>query len=714
MDKNVCGDDLDLNELQLLTGDELFLTIDHTSQLGRELVAFGAGIETSKAKIQECKKFIVTSKENIKEMQENDLENKTSRTQVLIAELIEGNTNRITLSKINITDETEKVRKSAMEIEKLIIMISLAHENMRNKITYVKAIGFPATHDTMFTQDLIDLVSEEEKADLLLLQEFVADIFEHATKTNNATQVKATTSAILSWTKETQLTKSKYARRSLTQVLTKRNTFARPPTDSDNEVTADQPILQAVICRIIGILASSNKEKEVLHNQDDGVTTEQSNVENTKDRRIDITVSPREEHLALVLPTMAEKTIEIKTARDDAVKFKKALKKGRSQIVGHLGKRLMYAFDFGGAGKDGRTLGVSLTHLSIEVIKMNLAQVGTGTVSLDMSTTGCVPLFGKELLTGTQCKEFVSLDTNGILLLAGALKHRTPEEFDLGASLTQVEPIFEDLKHMQYLGSGAFSNVVGFHSSGDFIKMPKSAALATSLEQEAAILRKLESIPPSSSIPIIASEISISTLRAVIRGEISTMIGLRLHGVVGVTLDRLPSDFWSTHSNGIITTVYQALEFAHKKNIYHLDVRPENIFVDVKPFPFQVMLSDWGCSVEGTTHTTLTHFRGCTPYAHDRLLGEAFTGQLDKDLDFASLTYTIHHVCAGKLKWSFPFDDPSNISIQDLEYRRQSVDKWLKSEEFKKLVPQNILENLKTACCITKKRTFMGMMSFFG
>jgi hypothetical protein len=90
----------------------------------------------------------------------------------------------------------------------------------------------------------------------------------------------------------------------------------------------------------------------------------------------------------------------------------------------------MYAFDFGGAGKDGRIFGVSLTHLSIEVIQMTLAEVGTGTVSLDMSTTGCVPLFGEVLLTGTQRKEFVSLDTNGILLLAGALKHRTPEEFD--------------------------------------------------------------------------------------------------------------------------------------------------------------------------------------------------------------------------------------------------------------------------------------------
>jgi hypothetical protein len=103
-----------------------------------------------------------------------------------------------------------------------------------------------------------------------------------------------------------------------------------------------------VICRIIEILANSNNS-EVL--QEDGVTTEQyvvgSSVGNTTDRRIYITVSPSEEYLALlVLPTMVKKAIEIKTARDEDGKFNKALEKGRSQIVGHLGKRLLYAFDF--------------------------------------------------------------------------------------------------------------------------------------------------------------------------------------------------------------------------------------------------------------------------------------------------------------------------------------------------------------------------------
>jgi hypothetical protein len=103
--------------------------------------------------------------------------------------------------------------------------------------------------------------------------------------------------------------------------------------------------------------------------------------------------------------------------------------------------------------------------------------------------------------------------------------------------------------------------------------MLKSAALANILEQEAAIVTKLQSGDdgPTSNIPRLViggteeGASDISTLRIVIRGEISIMIGLRVLGVVGVTLDCLPSDFWSTNSKEIITTVYQALKFAHKK-----------------------------------------------------------------------------------------------------------------------------------------------------
>jgi hypothetical protein len=58
------------------------------------------------------------------------------------------------------------------------------------------------------------------------------------------------------------------------------------------------------------------------------------------------------------------------------------------------------------------------------------------------------------------------------------------------SSLTQVEPFETDLTEIEYLGSGAFSNVVRIGNTGEFKKMPKSAALAKSFDQEAAILEK--------------------------------------------------------------------------------------------------------------------------------------------------------------------------------------------------------------------------------
>jgi phage shock protein A len=786
MEKQASSEDFDLGSLELLTADDLFLTIDESdkssSPLGEAFKGLESNVQKLKNELVEYRRESEDLEKEIRDLQNEleDLEKETrdlktkgpaaqeatllpdslnSQIQQLIAdniktktELIKTKTELIKTNMEQIKSNTELIKsntelvKSKTKLVKgntelfgmVITATSRAHIEMRNKLTYFTSRGneslltatskiqtldgnrfYPkkapslseldayslVKKDSPFTSELIDLVSTEEKATLLLLQKFVVDIFEKATKTDDAVMVKATTNAILKWTSET--------------IVDEKTKYARPPTDRDSEATADQPILQAVICRIIETLANSNASA-VQHEQEDGATTEQSvvvsNVGNMKDRRIDTTVSPREEYLAPMLPMMVKKAIEIKTAREEEGKFNKALEKGRSQIVGHLGKRLLYAFDFGGAGKNDSALGVSLTHLSIEVIKMTLAGVGTDTVLLDMSKTGCVPLLGKESLTDAQTKGFDSMGTNGILLLAGALKYRTPQEFDLKdiSSLQQVEPTKKDLGPIEYLGSGAFSNVVGFGSTaaevfsatGEFMKLPKSAAQAKSLEQEAAILRKLESgndevIPSIPRLVIGGSNSGISTLRTVIRGEISSMIGLRLRGVVGVPLDRVQLLSWQKHSKAIIEQVYDALQFAHGKKIYHLDVRPGNIIVDASSDSCHAMLSDWGCSVDGNAQTRLKNFCGCTPYAHDRLLGNKFKGMLDPYLDFASLTYTIHHVCARQLKWSFPFDRPSNVSPADLEDRREKVNDWLSKEEERdeqqRLAP-GILEKLWTAC----------------
>jgi hypothetical protein len=62
--------------------------------------------------------------------------------------------------------------------------------------------------------------------------------------------------------------------------------------------------------------------------------------------------------MTVVLPTMIETPSDIKTAHVGESQCKKAIRKGRSQIFGHLGKWVMGAFGFGGAGQDARVVGL--------------------------------------------------------------------------------------------------------------------------------------------------------------------------------------------------------------------------------------------------------------------------------------------------------------------------------------------------------------------
>ena len=135
---------------------------------------------------------------------------------------------------------------------------------------------------------------------------------------------------------------------------------------------------------------------------------------------------------------------------------------------------------------------------------------------------------------------------------------------------------------------------------------------------------------------------------------------------------------WSKNAEYIILTVFEALKFAHSKNVYHMDVRPGNIIVvGVQEGKVNVMLSEWGSSVDGGKGMTLTKFCGCTPYAHDRLLGKKCSFKLGADLDFASLAYTIDHVETGKLQWLYEFNRPSQVTTADLKKRHAFVSKWL-------------------------------------
>ena len=567
-----------------------------------------------------------------------------------------------------------------------------------------------------FQNFLIQLVSEDKKTILKTFQKFVIDLFKVAEECKYGTNegdisVKQTIQAILEWEENTELLEEH----------TTTIPYARPSTAHDNETKVDQPIFQAVICRIIKILIEPCKQEEVkvLNDHEYGITTEKTlfNIEdaNKSDpscqhkkrsrRRIDITTQNQEEFLKVMPQIMLQTPIEIKVASDDATKFQKAVEKGKAKIIGHLSKRLQHDFDFGGIGRNASAVGVSLNLVSIEAIKMSLSGVGTDKACIETISTGCVPFLGNEFLTDKH-NAVVDRDTesNGFILLAGVLMHniRIQDQFS-EQSVSRVQDSNqaheEDWTEMNYLGSGAFSNVYKV-GEGKFLKISRAVSLEKCLGFELRILKKLNAsendcIPqlPKSFEPLVQ-------IQAVVRGEISTMKGLRLNGIIGKPLHNIMRYEWTKNRGKIIDAVYEALQYAHNKSIYHLDVRPGNIIADVTNENMcRVMLSDWGCSVRLTRkNEKMKHFRGSTPYAHDGFLGKTPSFTVNQEIDFASLAYTIDHVEQGKLRWGFEFDRPMNVTDQDKKKRRTFVTEFLNNDcDF---ISTKIVEDFKKACKI--------------
>jgi hypothetical protein len=650
-----------------------------------------------------------------------------SKTELIMSktELIAEKAGRIASNSQLIKSKMEAFKNRSNLVYAFISDIHIKHDNVRNMFSNIHRFGNesmltqPVTQQTLdstrvdktavpspsqfamiepqesdeLKTELINLARENKrKAEILLdFQKFVADLLKKAEESDDTKLVKATTNAVLSWKGENKFVKKRRVR------------YARPPTSRDRETKVDHPILHAVICRIIRILADSPStvpDRPLLHQHEHGVTNEQSvagSVEaNMRARRVDCNAQHRTEYMAVVLPLMIDKPIEIKTAPVGEADFMRATEKGRSQVFGHLGKRVNCAFDFGGAGQDACAVGISLTCVSIEVLKMTLTNVGTPDVEIASSTTGRLPLLERDMMSEGQ-KKAANGDANiGFLVLAGALMYKTSSQQEELPDITG--PDGSSIVVQSYLGSGAFSNVYKLKQDGHFLKMPRAASLARNLEREAGILQKLQMGVPCCSIP--QRDSGVSTFKSKIRGEISFITGLKLRGVVGLPLHRLLRCDWDTHSKSIVETIVSALNFAHGKNILHLDVRPGNIIVNIASGgQCSAMLSDWGCAFEKIGKVRkLGTFHGCTPYAHDRLLGKSPPYMIGEkgELDFASLTYTLVHVCIGELQWIAAFARPSQVSMDDKNLRRKFVNQWLDSNVLG--LPKATIHTLRAAC----------------
>ena len=354
---NVSVDSFDLKSLRLLTGEELFLKIDDSSLTGKKLATFASDIQVLKDTVRSLHGEIETLNDEI-----SSLPSPASQP-TFVVKLIEELTKK---NKELIKVKKERIKAKILEVGTFLKYIYWAHKAIRNKFSYVESKGnecvpsiiskmqsldiridpekleSPSEFDDFlpkpnydFTNCLIQQFCEDEKTTLCAFRRFVVELFNVATKTDRSGLVKNTTDAIRYWTPKATVNKN-------TQ-------YARPPTDSNTEETADHSILRAVICRIIGILVEKG-QKEVLHPHEFGVTTEQrvagSTLHNMRDRRIDVSVHQSKEYPSVVLATMVQKAIEIRAGPDSKTKLLQALEKGRSQVIGQLGKRLLYAFAF--------------------------------------------------------------------------------------------------------------------------------------------------------------------------------------------------------------------------------------------------------------------------------------------------------------------------------------------------------------------------------
>jgi hypothetical protein len=428
-----------------------------------------------------------------------------------------------------------------------------------------------------------------------------------------------------------------------------------------------QPILYAIMFKMAQVLGLEPH-----------ITCEQGipKVENRRGRYIDFVVTPSaEEYLFAILPAMLGVPIEVKPITRKNTTVDKLLLEAQNQVVGHLAKRAMFSFDFGGIGEDCTVFGLELTMGSVTVVVLKLTGVGTANVQVTARRTKRVPLFDKdtrENLFGEKARDVeASFEIKeepqglpgGFCLLARTLMsvhHGLGTSLMIGRkgchhSFSMRAHAAESIKVGQYLGSGAFSHVLelGVKGSDDvFIKVPKSHRMKKSLESEAEVLKDLCG---HSYIPqLYDTDDPIKTLDIEIRCERSFLPCLPLRGLIGRPASH--QHRWESEKLHVIfLKVHAALEYANGKGWAHLDVRPSNIITRADPRGdrFEVMLIDWGCAHR--TAAKLKGFIGCPPYAHDELFGRTKEWNPRVDHDLASLAYSVASLSHGSIPWSgFP------------------------------------------------------------
>ena len=131
--------------------------------------------------------------------------------------------------------------------------------------------------------------------------------------------------------------------------------------------------------------------------------------------------------------------------------------------------------------------------------------------------------------------------------------------------------------------------------------------------------------------------------------EIEFVDGVKLDGETIRNLGKYPKPVGEEKALRFIKGIAEGLRHAHSKQVYHRDLKPQNVLITSDLTP---KITDWGLAKVGAVSTTATTTKGLTLlYAAPEQLDEETYGHTDQRTDIYQLGLIFYELLTGKLPY---------------------------------------------------------------
>ncbi len=173
-------------------------------------------------------------------------------------------------------------------------------------------------------------------------------------------------------------------------------------------------------------------------------------------------------------------------------------------------------------------------------------------------------------------------------------------------------------------------------------------------------------------------------------GEDDTLYYIVMELVEGITLKKFIEKKGRLEINeaiGIGIQIAQGIEEAHKNNIIHRDIKPQNIIISKEG---KVKVTDFGIAKAATSNTITSNAMGSVHYISPE---QARGGYSDEKSDIYSLGVTLYEMLLGKV----PFEGDSTVTVAFAHVHEEAVP----LEEIDGMIPRSLSRIVQK--CMQKK-----------